>query len=506
MKRNYDLVFGIGQACGCSLSLRHANLQHLSFPGDWTGPVWGNAEHPAPEHDLRNRVDILCDGDVGFFAADDFFFERSIESTGKDCYVNRRTHYKFNHDFSLGGDFNAELPKVADKYARRKARLFGLIGKSRRILVVRMDIPGGRYPTTLDDCRYARERLNRRFAPAQFDILLVSDESGRAFADRRFEEVEPGFFHLEFGYADPTHPLPNQPDLALTGPALAELFSVTDYRTAEERARFEERKRREKLAKRAKRRQARLLKLANFWHGGWNLIYDLQARRCQRKFEQVAFLGATCEGAFRFYCRWKFLDSSLFAWAGTTSIANLAEELSDGFSKLGTGEFSLLEQTLIWQCENTGFRFHGKFKGKEKPTAEQLAADREDLRARLAHLKEKFIRYATNEKPTLFIYRMTEKDEKLSDLAERFARLEEVFERLGARNWTILAICEREYLPNMPVGSVKHTVFRAVNRFNPTADVTNRRKGDSAGWRRIFTEFAPLHLLKKAHAYKFEQD
>lgn len=506
MKRNYDLVFGIGQACGCSLSLRHANLQYLSFPGDWTAPVWGDAEHPSPEHDLRNRVDVLCDGDAAFFAADDFFFEQSIASTGKDCYVNHRTHYKFNHDFPLGCDFKAELPKIADKYARRKARLFELIGKSRRVLVVRMDIPGGSHPTSLDDCRYARERLNRRFAPARFDILLVSDEPGRAFADRRFEEVEPGLFHMSFSYVDPKHALPNQPDLALTGTALAELFSVTDYRTAEERARFAEQKRREKLAKRAKRRQARLLKLANFWHGRWNLHYDLLSLRRQRKFEQVAFLGSTCEGAFRFYCRWGFLDSSLFAWAGTTSIARLSEELADRFSKLGTGDFSLHEPTLIWQCENTGFRFHGRFKGNEKPTADQLAADREDLRARLAHLKEKFIRYATNEKPTLFVYRMVEKDQPLPDLAERFAKLEAAFESIGARNWTILAICEREYLPNMPVSSVKHTVFRAVNRFNPTADVTNRKKGDPSGWRRIFTEFAPLHLMKKAHSFKFEQN
>lgn len=504
MKRKYDLVFGIGQACGCSQSLRRANLQYLSFPGDWTAPLWGGDEHSAIEHLLRYRVDKLCDGDADFFKAENFVFERSIDSTQKDIYINHQTRYIFNHDFPIGCDFASELPKVAAKYARRKARLLELIGRSDRVLAVCIDIPGGKNPTSLDDCRYARERLNRRFAPAKFDLCLLSDEPGRSFASRTFQEVEPGLFHLSFGFLDSTHALPNQPDLTLTSAALAELFEVADYRTVEEKARFAEQKSREKLVKRAKRRQARMLKFANFWHGGWNFWFDWQARRHQRKFEQVAFLGATCEGAFRFYCRWKFLDSSLFAWSGTMSVTRLADVLSD-LSQLGTGDFSLCPNTLIWRCANTGFAFHGKYKGVEKPTDAELAADREDLRSRLAHLKEKFVRYLTNEKPTLFVYRIAEKDEKSSDLAVKFAKLEAAFDGLGARNWTILAICEREYLPNMPIGSVKHTVFRAVNRFNPTDDVTNRRKGDPSGWQRIFTEFAPQHLLKKAHAFKFEQ-
>ena len=503
MKRSYDLAFGIGQACGCSQSLRRANLQFLSFPGDWTAPIYGGDGLPPIEHDLRSRVDLLCDGNDDFFSADCFFLSRTIPETGKDVYINRRTRYIFNHDFPAGCDFKVELPKVAAKYARRKARLFALIGKSRHVLAVRVDIPGGGHPTTLDDCRYARERLNRRFAPAQFDFLLLSDEPGRSFSDRKFEEVEPGLFRLSFGYVDPKHALPNQPNLAQTGAALAELFDVADYRTEDEKAKNVERKRLAKIEKRARRRAARLQKLTNFWHGGWNLFYDLQACRRQRKFEQVAFLGATCEAAFRFYCRWKFLDSSLFAWAGTKSIARLTEVITD-LSRLGTGAFSLYEKVLIWKCENTGFVFHGKFRGNENPTPDQLAADREDLRARLAHLKEKFIRYATNEKPTLFIYRVAEKDEVAPDLADKFAKLEAALESIGARNWTILAICEREHLSNMPVGSVKHTVFRAVNRFNPTDEVTNRKKGDPSGWRRVFTEFAPLHLLKKAHDFKFE--
>ena len=32
---DYDFVFSLGQACTCSMTLRHAGLQFASFPLDW---------------------------------------------------------------------------------------------------------------------------------------------------------------------------------------------------------------------------------------------------------------------------------------------------------------------------------------------------------------------------------------------------------------------------------------------------------------------------------------
>ena len=42
-------------------------------------------------------------------------------------------------------------------------------------------------------------------------------------------------------------------------------------------------------------------------------------------------------------------------------------------------------------------------------------------------------------------------------------------------------------LKRMPQGP--NRIFRAVNAYNPGAEVTNPKKGDGAGWNRIFALF-----------------
>lgn len=504
-KKDYDLIFGIGQTCGCTQSLRRAGLQHLSFPGDWTAPLWKNSNFPPHfDHDLRERVDVLCEDRGNFFDPKALIPQGAISNTGKAVYINTSTHYIFNHDFPVGCRLANELPKVVEKYRRRRARLFELIRSSRRVLAVRMDAPGDKHPTSIDDCRYARRRLNERFAPARIDLLLFSYDPKRPFEQRTFEEVEDGIFRISFDYLDHDRTdLPFQPVLALTGAALAESFSVRDYRSAEERQRHERDAARKKAARRRERWVQRLVPLLNWLHGRHNRLDDLLARIRQRKFEQIAILGFNCEPAFRFYCKWGFLDSSLFAWANTLDLMHLITALND-LSRLGTGELEFHERSRMWRCKNSGIYFHGRMKaipGAPLPTEAELSADREDLRARLAHLKEKFVGYAVNDKSTLFVHRLGA-DADQPELDRKLAALESALENLGARNWKLLVICERRHLHRMPSGP--HRIFRAVSQFNPVAEVTVRQTGDPRGWDRIFTEFAPLHMRAKAHAFKFE--
>lgn len=504
-ENRYDLVFGLGQACGCSLSLRCAGLQHLSFPGDWTVPVWGDKDHPGYKHDVRNRVDTLCDMPTDFFSAEDFVRQQAISSTGKQVYVNRKTRYVFNHDFTIGEDFATELPKVAARYRRRAKKLLSLIEASRRVLVVRIDIPGGKHPTSLDDCRYVRERLNARFAPVRFDCLLMTNEASRPFAQRTFSEVEPGLFQISFDFLDREHQLPNQPDLALTSAALREHFAVRDYRTDAERRQFAEKERCAKLEKRRLRRLKNLNRLLGLWYGRFNPLADFFARRRRRKFDQFVFLGFNCEPAFRFFIRWGFLDSSLFAWANCGDLMRLSNALME-FSRLGAEGFDFHPASRMWKCRASGIYFHGKMRarmGDSEPTEAQLAADRDGLTARIRHLKAKFLAYARSDEPTLFVYRLG-KEAAEPALDSKIKRLERALSELGAKNFQMLFVCERKALHLMPGGG--NRIFRAVNRFNPPDDVTNRQKGDPAGWRRIYDEFAPARALPKSHAFKFESE
>lgn len=235
-RQTYDLVFGVGAACSCSQSLRRARLQLLSFPGDWTAPIWGWHGPEQERHNLVLRVRRLCAGFDGFFDPADFRFVGPHEWNGKEIYANLRTHYVFNHDFTQGADFAAELPKVAERFRRRRDRLLALIRAARRALVVRLDFPNGDFPTAPDDCRLARELLTAAFPGTDFDILLLRCDPAVPFARRRVEPIGEGCLRLAFDYRD-TKPGadPRIPDLALTAAALADLARVRDYRTRAER-------------------------------------------------------------------------------------------------------------------------------------------------------------------------------------------------------------------------------------------------------------------------------
>lgn len=171
-----------------------------------------------------------------FFRREDMVCFECVEGEKKDAWANVKTHYRFRHDFLHGVPIEEMLPKVAARYKKRRERLFELIRSSRRVLAARMDVPGAKVPTCIEDCRYARAKLNEYFAPVKFDFLLVSDEPTRPFAERKFEEVEEGMFRLSFAFED--HEVPLQPNYKLTVPALAELFKVRDYRTLADRWNF----------------------------------------------------------------------------------------------------------------------------------------------------------------------------------------------------------------------------------------------------------------------------
>ena len=86
-KERYDLVFGFGATCGCSLTLRRAGLQLLSFPGDWTAPVWHDETHPRLQHDLRQRVDYFCGDKEVFFRPDVGNCMRDVESSTESFFL-----------------------------------------------------------------------------------------------------------------------------------------------------------------------------------------------------------------------------------------------------------------------------------------------------------------------------------------------------------------------------------------------------------------------------------
>ncbi len=229
----------------------------------------------------------------------------------------------------------------------------------------------------------------------------------------------------------------------------------------------------------------------------------LLARARRKRFEHIISLGANCEVAFRFYCRWKFVDSSLFSWAIVANTIQLAQVLRS-LDDFCSGALAL-NSVRMWVCGNTGVRIHGRMKyipGTPPPDAETEASDKADLLGRVTHLRDKLRRYAADEKSTLFIYRIPTNDVKTPGLTERLNEVENALRELGARNWKLLLIAERCAARLIPPGPNRY--IRSVRKFNPTNDVTSAERGDPVGWHAIFTEFAPVHILKKTKKFKFE--
>ena len=506
MTTKYDLIVPLGYACSCSQTLRRAGLQLASFPWDWVGV-------PPPSERCR----LICDGFKDWMNLEDLKWAGKNDTFGHEEVLNSRTGLIIMHDFVQGVPIKEQYPAIAAKYKRRIARLDRLLKTSKRVLLVSVDTPVSPAPVPPEDGRKAMEIMSAAYPNASFDFLLVNLEPGRAKENRIDETPLPGIRRIAFDYKSYA---PDAPAYGIEITMLADFlrseYSVRDYRTKEEIAAFRKNravKRNQKLARKMDAlgaetpmqywlfRIRRVLRKALCSVGPRAVLARLRQRKCS----QIVFLGMNCDSAFRFYCRWGFVDSSLFAWANTVNLVTLTSAL-ERLDSLADGMFRVSERSRMWQSVDTGILFHGKLNWDENtgtPSQSDLDRDLADLRERIRHLAEKLRRYLTNDEETLIIHRLADEDAAAPDLAERLDALEETIVRLDAKNWKLLVVCQSSDLKKMPPAS-GHRIFRCVKVFNPIAKVTHRDLGDPVGWNAIFSEFAHAKILPKAHAFKFE--
>lgn len=495
--KTYDFVFGLGNACSCTQTLREAGLQFLSFPFDWV--IMSGAD------DLARRVETIANGFAGWFEMKDLERVGAYEAGDKDIYRNNATGTIFNHEFRRNEDLTQVYPSVRAKYDRRIRRFLGLLS-SREILILRVDRPDQESPTSESECRAALRRLRALYPNAHFEMLHLAMASGVSFAGRRVEDLNDGLVRVSFDYRDTA---PGVPPYAVrfaeTAAAVRALAQVRDYRTRAEKAEYRLMKKRAHWAKYGAA-SALGYRLAKLQRGIFKDVMPsvLRARLRRVKYAQIMPLGTNCEVAFRFYVSWGFVDSSLFAWAQTFGLRKMCETLRK-IDRLFAGEVSFSDASKMWKCEETGVYFHGQLKwspGHPDYSADELAADLAALRGRVGHLRVKFLDYLRNDARTLLVHRISDGDAADPDLDGRIAELESVLAGLGARNCTLLVVTERRNLPRMPAGP--NRVFRAVEKFNPCDRVTDVNAGDPVGWRAVYSEFAPAKILPKKHAFKFE--
>ena len=224
-KKAYDLAFGLGYSCGASQALRDAGLQFASFPLDWTGSpsIVRSAEIVASDfaHWLDREALELAD-------------VRHGSGFNTRIYRNRLTGIGFSHEFGDFQTFDESYPRVVEMYERRIERLLDLLKKSKRVLLVYLELPF-RACASREDILRSRQLLAEKYPDAAFDLLyvfedqdcvrphVVSDEDGvtvLALDYRLFDRDEVTHFVRTDALAD----------------YLREHVAVTDYRTESERA------------------------------------------------------------------------------------------------------------------------------------------------------------------------------------------------------------------------------------------------------------------------------
>ena len=191
-KKSYDLIFGLGEACSCSSSLRSSNLQFRSFPFDW---IFGST--------FVERAKILC-GDFSQFIHRDALEKRGnngVQAHLCDIYFDTVNGLGFNHDFPADCDLDEYFDKVFLKYHRRAERLLRFAKKSSKILVVWVDSPGSNWKKKSDkDFVLGLELLQKKFPNAQVDLLIFAWEQGLPFKKRTYQKITDHIEKYSFDY------------------------------------------------------------------------------------------------------------------------------------------------------------------------------------------------------------------------------------------------------------------------------------------------------------------
>ena len=233
----YDLVFGIGQACTCSQTLRKAGLQLSSFPMDW-----------ANDADPVHNCEIVASHFDHWLDKDDFVYVKHNPVNGLGIFRNKRTNFMHPHDFA-DGPIEQSYDAVAAKYRRRIERLLQLIGAARRVLavcIVRPAMPR----VSADDMSKCRAILSSAFPGVSFDVLFFNFAADTALENRKVSSPAEGVTTIEFDYRDPVHDV----SVPQTSEAVKALnLRARDYRTDAERKAHVQAERRKKLEKKFKR-------------------------------------------------------------------------------------------------------------------------------------------------------------------------------------------------------------------------------------------------------------
>lgn len=193
MKRSYDIIFSIGEACLCTQVLRRLKLQNASYPFDW---LFGGG--------YMGRCGILADKLAHFIDREDLEYVASNRSASCDAYKNKRNRLIFNHDFAIGMTLDETYVGVREKYDRRIARLLHKLEKAKQILLVYIEVPlTNAIHSSREEIQTGYEQICHAFPGKMIDLLYIRQAAGETCK----ENLDPHITLISGDYKskDPLH-------------------------------------------------------------------------------------------------------------------------------------------------------------------------------------------------------------------------------------------------------------------------------------------------------------
>ncbi len=202
MKKEFDLIFGIGENCDTSSILRMNNLQTNSYPFDWLG----NSK-------FTNNIDIIINKFNDFLNKEDLEIVLNTNNKDNDCYYNKRTQLFFIHDFPIGKNFETQYPFVKQKYERRYKRLLYKINNSKKIMIVYITKTPEKIDNIVSQIKCRKNTLEKLFPKSEIYFLYIINSNEEKYIYENhilnlkiiFDEISNqkkiiNFFNIKFSY------------------------------------------------------------------------------------------------------------------------------------------------------------------------------------------------------------------------------------------------------------------------------------------------------------------
>ena len=204
-------------------------------------------------------------------------------------------------------------------------------------------------------------------------------------------------------------------------------------------------------------------------------------------FDVVMSLGYNCEISFRLENFFGKIEAMPFSWSYILERNNFPQVI-ENIDSLFVGELTLLEDNMI-KCENTQIKFHPRYEillSGGQSTEDSFAAAKEELRGRVEHLKEKFIRILESEKAILFIMKVEDKGEE-ANLSYIKAVKSVLKKKCQNDRFMLLVVMEKDAITEHIRGIEDVNLkVRGVKKFAPRKHTDTM--GDVRSWKKILQE------------------